>query len=337
MFIDSAKIQVKSGKGGNGCVSFLREKYRPHGGPDGGDGGSGGDVLFRVDPQLNTLLDFRYQRKHFAEDGQNGRGKNQVGKSGRDLIIPVPCGTLIYDDENGVLLADLNTEDASILLAKGGRGGKGNAHFASSTHQVPRFAQNGEAGQELVIRLELKLLADVGIIGFPNVGKSTFISRVSAAKPKIADFPFTTLVPHLGVVKIGDFSSLVFADIPGIIEGASEGKGLGLRFLRHVERTSLLLHFIDPHGYWEGDRDPLSDYSILNQELASHLQSLAAKRQIVVINKCDVPGAEEKVAPLLKELKKDDIAVFFISAVTGHGVEKLLTAIAAFFRSDDMV
>jgi len=329
MFIDLVKIYVQSGKGGNGCVSFLREKYRPRGGPNGGNGGAGADVVFVSDPQLNTLLDFHFQQHFEAPPGQPGRSRNKSGKSGAALVIRVPIGTQIFDDQTNVLIGELKNVHQELIVARGGRGGKGNAHFASSTRQTPRFAQEGEPGQELFLRLELKLLADVGIIGYPNVGKSTFISRISAARPKIASFPFTTLVPHLGVVRFGEHQPLVFADIPGIIEGAHEGKGLGLTFLRHVERTRLLLHIIDPTPLPE--RDPVQDYQIINHELASYHAPLKDKHQLVVINKCDLPDNRERAARLARKLAKLGHNVYYISAVTGEGVKELLAAIFLLF------
>lgn len=328
MFVDSAKILVRSGKGGDGCLSFLREKFRPRGGPDGGNGGKGGDVIIQVDPRLNTLIDFKFQPRYLAGNGSSGSGRNRSGRAGEDLRILVPLGTLVYD-EAGNLLGDLDHEQAVLVVARGGRGGKGNAHFASSTHQAPRFAQPGEPAQELELRLELKLLADVGIIGFPNTGKSTLISRISAARPKIADFPFTTLVPHLGVVRFGEYQSLVFADIPGIIEGAHTGKGLGLEFLRHVERTKLLLHLIDPFG---GEaRDPLHDWEVLNRELRLFSPSLADKPQIVVVNKCDLTEATERGEDLARRCATENIPIFFISAVAGSGIDGLLSRISRDF------
>ncbi|MFC1849074.1 GTPase ObgE [candidate division CSSED10-310 bacterium] len=333
MFIDSVKIFIQSGNGGNGCVSFLREKYRPRGGPNGGDGGKGGDVILKADSGLNTLMDFRFRQRFQARHGEHGRGRNQSGKSSPALILSVPVGTLVYEDTTGTLIGDLDQAEAELVVARGGRGGKGNAHFASSTQRAPRFAQKGEAGQEQNLRLELKLLADVGIIGFPNAGKSTFLSRVSAARPKIADFPFTTLIPHLGVVQLQEFKSLVFADIPGIIEGAHQGKGLGLMFLRHVERTRLILHFIDPTEFT--NRDPLSDYHILNNELSSYHPGLEDKPQFVIINKCDVPNTRERAADIKNELAGKEIPLFYISAVTGSGVDELLARITQFFFKQD--
>lgn len=330
MFLDSAKIFIQSGKGGNGCVSFLREKYRPNGGPDGGDGGKGGDIVFVTDPRLNTLIDFRYHQHYRANNGSHGKGKNRAGKSAKDLLINIPLGTLIYDDDNNTVLADMDKVDSKVILARGGRGGKGNAHFASSTYQSPRFSQEGEAGQERWIRLELKLLADVGVIGFPNAGKSTFISRVSAARPKIADFPFTTLVPNLGIVHFRDFRNLCFADIPGIIEGAHLGKGLGLKFLKHVERTNLLLHFIDPVA--PGNRSPFSDYKMLNNELAAYLSLLKKKPQFVVFNKIDVTEARDNISELKIHLTKANIAFFEISSISGEGIQSLLNEIDKFFQ-----
>ncbi|MBN2384427.1 GTPase ObgE [bacterium] len=331
MFIDSVKIYIRSGNGGRGCVSFLREKYRPRGGPDGGDGGRGGDVVFITEPRLNTLLDFHYQQHFKADHGQPGQGRKRSGKSAEPLPIRIPIGTSIYDDATGTLLGDLSAAGQELIVARGGRGGKGNAHFASSTQQVPRFAQQGEQGQELWLRLELKLLADVGIIGYPNVGKSTFIARISAARPKIADFPFTTLEPHLGVARFDDNPPIVFADIPGIIEGAHQGKGLGLKFLKHIERTRLLLHFIDPTPLPE--RDPVRDYQIIQHELVAYHKPLGDRPQFVIVNKCDIPENRERADPLEKLINQLGGQIFYISAVTGAGTKELLSRISLFFQS----
>lgn len=322
MFTDYVKIIVKSGDGGNGAVSFRREKYVAAGGPDGGDGGKGGDVYFTVDPDSNTLLDFRYTKKFKAENGKNGEGSHRYGKSGEDLYIKVPLGTIIKDAETGSVLADLCEKGQTELVFPGGRGGKGNSHFATSTRQAPRFSQGGEKGIEKEIILELKLLADVGLIGFPNVGKSTFLSAVTSATPKIADYHFTTLEPNLGVVKSEYGDSFVIADIPGIIEGASTGTGLGLQFLRHIERTRLLLHVIDVSGI-EG-RNPVVDFNIINNELKTYSEKLSTRKQIIVASKADLIQDEELYNELEKLAKENKMEIFKISAVTGEGVKELL-------------
>ena len=325
-FIDEAKIFVKAGDGGRGCVSFRREKYVPFGGPNGGDGGKGGDVIFMASASHNTLLDLKYNQHHVAKSGGHGEGSNRTGRSAPDLVIPVPVGTLVIDDETGDILADLVTADQRYVVAQGGIGGRGNARFKTSTNQAPRFAQSGIPGEERWIRLELKLLADVGIIGLPNVGKSTFISRVSAARPKIADYPFTTLTPHLGVVRYGEnFNSFVLADIPGLIEGAHQGVGMGIQFLRHIERTSLLLHILDI------SRDEIStgwhDYEVINSELASYSPELIQKPQIVAVNKTDLPVTRQKLDNVLQIFAERDIVIYPFSAATGEGIPALLNII----------
>ncbi|KIE43526.1 MULTISPECIES: GTPase ObgE [Geobacter] len=325
-FIDEVKIHVQSGHGGAGCVSFRREKFIPFGGPNGGDGGRGGDVIFRVDPNLSTLLDLRYRPHLKAGSGKNGMGKDRHGAGGEDLVIPVPPGTIIKDAETGEILADLVAAGEEIVLLKGGRGGQGNARFATSTNRAPKFAQPGEPEEERWLRLELKLLADVGLLGFPNVGKTSFITRVSAARPKIADYPFTTLKPNLGVVPYKNYRSFVIADIPGIIEGASEGAGLGHRFLKHVERTTVLLHVLDLS--WMPDRDPVREYEALNRELALFSPELADKRQIVVVNKMDLPAVRENLPAVLPWFRERGLAVFPLSAATGEGIPPLLDEIA---------
>ncbi|AAR36604.1 GTPase ObgE [Geobacter sulfurreducens] len=325
-FIDEVKIHVQSGHGGAGCVSFRREKFIPFGGPNGGDGGRGGDVIFRVDSNLSTLLDLRYRPHLKAGSGKNGMGKDRHGAGGEDLVIPVPPGTIIKDAETGEILADLVTAGEEIVLLKGGRGGQGNARFATSTNRAPKFAQPGEPEEQRWLRLELKLLADVGLLGFPNVGKSSFITRVSAARPKIADYPFTTLKPNLGVVPYKNYRSFVIADIPGIIEGASEGAGLGHRFLKHVERTTVLLHVLDLS--WMPDRDPIREYEALNRELALFSPELADKRQIVVVNKMDLPAVRENLPAVLPWFRERGLAVFPLSAATGEGISPLLDEIA---------
>ncbi|HID64379.1 MAG TPA: GTPase ObgE [Anaerolineae bacterium] len=318
MFFDEAKIYVKAGDGGSGCVSFRREKYVPFGGPNGGNGGKGGDVYLVADPHLNTLINFK-KRSHFkARRGSHGRGKNQTGKQGEDLIIAVPPGTVAYDADTGQLLADLVQPDQRALVARGGRGGRGNAAFATPTNQAPRLAEKGEPGQERWLRLELKLIADVGIVGVPNAGKSTLLAAVSAARPKIADYPFTTLEPNLGVVTVDD-RDFVLADIPGLIEGAHAGAGLGHQFLRHVERTRLLIHLLDG-----ASADPLGDFEKINEELALFNPQLARKPQVVVLNKMDLPQAQELWPRIRRETKKLGLEAMSISAVTGQGVPTLL-------------
>ena len=323
MFSDYVKIRIKSGNGGNGAVSFRREKYVAAGGPDGGDGGKGGDVYFYVDPNQNTLINFRYNKKYSAEDGKNGEGGHRYGKSGENLRIGVPLGTIVKDANTGLMLADLSMPNQEELILSGGRGGKGNSHFATSTRQAPRFSQDGEKTEEKEIILELKVLADVGLLGFPNVGKSTFLSVVTSATPKIANYQFTTLEPNLGVVKSTYGDSFVIADIPGIIEGASEGVGLGLKFLRHIERTRLLLHFIDVSGS-EG-RNPVEDFNTINSELAKYSEKLAKRKQIIVATKADILQNEESFKELEKMAKEKNIEIFKISAVTGDGIKELLT------------
>ena len=322
MFSDYAKIIIKSGDGGDGAVSFRREKYVAAGGPDGGDGGRGGSIYFIVDPDSNTLIDFRFKKKFKAENGKNGEGARKYGKSGEDLYVKVPQGTIIKDAETGKVIADLSEKGQVELILPGGRGGKGNCHFATSTRQAPRFSQDGEKGMEKEVILELKLLADVGLIGFPNVGKSTFLSRTTSATPKIADYHFTTLEPNLGVVKNEDGESFVIADIPGIIEGASNGTGLGLQFLRHIERTRLLLHVIDVSGV-EG-RKPVEDFKIINDELKNYSEKLSTRKQIIVANKIDSMQDESLYKDLEELAKKNGMEIFKISAVTGEGISNLL-------------
>ena len=322
MFTDYVKISIKAGDGGDGAVTFRREKYVAAGGPDGGDGGNGGSIYFQVDPNANTLIDFRYNKKYKAQNGENGSGANCYGKKGEDLYINVPIGTIIKDAETGKVVADLSKEGQVELVLKGGRGGKGNSHFATSTRQAPRFAQGGDKGEEKEVILELKLLADVGLLGFPNVGKSTFLSVVTAAKPKIANYHFTTIDPNLGVVKTKTGNSFVIADIPGIIEGASEGVGLGIQFLRHVERTRLLLHVIDVSGT-EG-RNPVEDFYTINEELKKYSEKLATRKQIIVASKIDVMQDESLLQELEELAKKENLELFKISGVTGEGVEALI-------------
>ena len=331
MFTDYAKIYAKAGNGGNGAISFRREKYIAAGGPDGGDGGKGGDIYFIVNPDANTLIDFRYKKKFKAQNGNNGEGAHKSGKSGEDLYIKVPIGTIIKDAETGEILADLSEKGQKALILHGGKGGKGNSNFATSTRQAPRFAGGGEEGEEKELILELKLLADVGLIGFPSVGKSTLLSVVTAARPKIADYHFTTLEPNLGVVKPEYGESFVIADIPGLIEGASKGAGLGTQFLRHIERTRLLLHVIDVSAS-EG-RDPVEDFYVINKELAEYSPKLAKRKQIIVANKIDSmqdPTLYEKLEKLAKE---KNMEIFKISAVTGQGIKELMSEVSKILKT----
>ncbi|ATY84363.1 GTPase ObgE [Kyrpidia spormannii] len=324
MWIDTAAIYVKGGDGGNGIVSFRREKYVPMGGPAGGDGGRGGDVVLQVDEGLRTLIDFRYQRHFKAERGENGKPKNQHGKSAEDLVIKVPPGTVVRDRESGRILGDLTRHGQRLVVARGGRGGRGNTHYATPQNKAPRMAENGEPGEERWIVLELKVLADVGLVGLPSVGKSTLLASVTAAKPKIADYPFTTLSPNLGVVDVGDGRSFVMADLPGLIEGAHAGHGLGHQFLRHVERTRVIVHVVDmasPEG-----RDPYADWKQINEELRLYDPRLLERVQIVAANKMDLPGAAERLQAFRKRV--GDVPVFPISAATGEGVRELIYAVA---------
>ena len=327
MFIDRAKIHVQGGDGGNGVTAFRREKFVPRGGPSGGDGGRGGDVIITADDSLNTLLHLRYNPRHIAQRGLHGEGSNRSGRNGEDTVIKVPVGTQIFDATTGDLLSDLSHDGDNWRAARGGRGGFGNAHFATSTNRAPRYHQDGSKGEELELQLELKLLADVGLVGFPNAGKSTFISTVSAARPKIADYPFTTLEPHLGVVDLGDFRTFVIADIPGLIEGAHTGAGLGDRFLRHIERTKLLLHLVDVSSV--SGRDAVSDYETVNRELASYNEDLAARPQFVVATKIDALDEPQRLDSLKDAALKDGKPFFAISSATGEGVRELVNAMAA--------
>lgn len=320
-FVDYVKSYVRSGDGGRGCVSFRREKYVPKGGPDGGDGGRGGHVIIRATHELNTLVDLRYWREYKADGGEHGKGSNKSGKDAEDRIILVPIGTIVKDAETEEVLADLDHDAAEVIVAKGGRGGQGNQHFATSTRQVPRFAQPGEPGEERWVIFELKLLADVGLLGMPNAGKSTLISVISAARPKIADYPFTTLVPNLGVVKTGDYKSFVVADIPGLIEGAHRGVGLGFQFLRHVERTHFLLHLVDVSEMVI--EDPVETFEKINKELVLYNPELAAKPMIVVATKIDIAGDGVHLAALKEHCEARDLPFFAISAATGQGVQQL--------------
>lgn len=325
MFIDQVSVYVKAGDGGNGIAAFRREKYVPKGGPAGGDGGNGGDVIFQVDEGLNTLIDFRYNRHFKADRGENGMSKSKHGKNAEPLIVPVPPGTTVYDEDTGNMLADLTTHGQQAIIAKGGVGGRGNLRFATSRNPAPNMAENGEPGEERNIRVELKVIADVGLVGFPSVGKSTLLSVVSAARPKIADYHFTTLSPNLGVVDTEDGRSFVMADLPGLIEGANEGVGLGHQFLRHVERTRLIVHVIDMAGI-EG-RDPFTDYVKINEELSQYDKKLNEKKQIIVANKMDMPGAKENLEDFTNKLNKE-VFVYPISALTKDGLKQLLYGIA---------
>ena len=327
MFVDQVDIHVAAGDGGKGCLSFRREKYVPRGGPDGGDGGAGGSVYIVATPRKNTLVDFRFHPEFEARRGQHGQGSNRTGQEGDDLEIEVPIGTLVYEkqpDGEMRLIADLAEEGQRVLIAHGGRGGLGNARFATSTNRAPRKTQPGEPGEEKWLRLELKLLADVGLVGFPNAGKSTLIARISAARPKIADYPFTTLTPNLGVVSMGDDRSFVVADVPGLIEGAHAGHGLGHQFLRHIERTKVLIHLVDVSG--ASGRDPVQDFETINEELRLFDPKLAAKPQLVAANKIDALDEPERLAALERRVSKAKLPLFRISGVTGEGIPALLEA-----------
>ncbi|HOF05746.1 MAG TPA: GTPase ObgE [Syntrophales bacterium] len=326
-FVDEVKIFVQAGHGGRGCVSFRREKYIPRGGPDGGDGGKGGDVILRADRHLSTLLDFRYRPRHLAPNGGNGSGNNCTGHNGADIVIAVPVGTLVKDAETLAVMADLTADGQCCIVARGGIGGKGNAHFATATHRTPRFAQDGMPGEERWLVLELKLLADVGIIGRPNAGKSTFIARVSAARPKIAAYPFTTLVPNLGVVAYGRQQSFVIADIPGLIAGAHAGAGMGVQFLRHVERTSILLHIIDISD--PEHPDAWEAYETVNREMGLFNAALLDKPQVVAIGKIDLPAVRERLKKAIDSFREKGIEVAAFSAVTGEGIPAALRRIVA--------
>ncbi|MDT8071154.1 MAG: GTPase ObgE [Terriglobia bacterium] len=331
MFVDEAKIRVVAGDGGNGCMAFRREKFVPRGGPSGGDGGHGGDVIMEASEKHNTLVHFRFNPEYKAQRGRHGEGSNRTGAEGEDVILKVPVGTLVYDEDTGDLVHDFQTADDRLVIARGGRGGRGNQHFATSTHQAPREHELGRPGEERHLRLELKLLADVGLVGYPNVGKSTLISRISAARPKIADYPFTTLQPNLGVVALGELPnvvSYVVADIPGLIEGASEGAGLGTRFLRHVERTRLLAHLVDVSDA-SGRLDPVKDFEVIMGELANFGADLELKPMIVVASKADVANPE-KLAKVKKYAARKRMPFFEISAVTGQGIKELQWAMARY-------
>jgi GTP-binding protein len=323
MFIDEATVQIRAGHGGRGCVSFRREKFVPRGGPNGGDGGKGGDVLFLADPALDTLLDFRYRRQVRAPNGKPGMGKDMAGLGGKDVLVRVPVGTILYDADTELILRDLDRPGEQVCVAKGGKGGRGNKRFATSTNRAPRIAEDGQPGQERTLRLELKLLADVGLVGLPNAGKSTLLRRISAARPKVAAYPFTTRHPILGIADLGGFRSLVVADIPGLIEGAHEGHGLGIEFLRHIERTRVLLHILDAAGV--DGTPPLRAYETLRDELAGYGHQLLDRPHLVAANKMDLPTAREALDELRAALP---VEVYPISAATGEGIPALLQALS---------
>jgi GTPase len=329
MFVDEAKIRVKAGDGGNGCMAFRREKFVPRGGPSGGDGGRGGDVIMESSERHNTLVHFRFNPEYKAERGRHGEGSNKTGREGDDVVLSVPVGTIVYDELTGETVHDFSNPDDRVVIARGGRGGRGNAQFATSVHQAPREHEQGFPGEERALRLELKLLADVGLVGYPNAGKSTLISRISAARPKIADYPFTTLQPNLGVVAVGDTPgerSFLVADIPGLIEGASEGAGLGTQFLRHIERTRLLAHLVDVSDS-SGRPDPVQDFEVITRELANFGEGLDSKPTIVVATKIDAVNPE-KLTKLKRYAKRKKLDFYAISAVTGEGIDELKFAMA---------
>jgi len=325
MFVDEATIVVKAGDGGAGCTSFRREAHVPKGGPDGGDGGSGGDVVLEADATVSSLLDYHYRRHFKAERGMHGKGSVRHGASGADLVLKVPLGTIVRDADTGEMLVDLTHHGQRVVVARGGRGGRGNIHFVTPTRRAPAFSELGEPAEERRVRLEMKLMADAALVGMPNVGKSSLIARMSAARPKIGDYPFTTIVPNLGVAKAGEYS-FVLADVPGLIEGAHEGVGLGHAFLRHIERTALILHVVDLSGGWEG-RDPLEDVRVIDRELALHAEELAARPRVLVGNKIDVEGAQEASAVLAEFAAAQGTPYFAVSAVTGQGIDSLLLAV----------
>ncbi len=337
MFADRATIWIKSGKGGDGCVSFRREMFVAAGGPDGGDGGNGGDIIFEVDEGLNTLTDFRYIRKYAAENGEDGRSRNCHGKSGEDLVVKVPAGTIIREESTGKIVADMSGENRREIILKGGRGGKGNRHYATATMQVPKYAQPGQPAKELTVLLELKVIADVGLVGFPNVGKSTLLSRVTNAKPKIANYHFTTLNPNLGVVDLDGHQGFVIADIPGLIEGASKGVGLGHEFLRHIERTKVLIHLVDAAST-EG-RDPIADIYAIQAELNAYNPELCKRPQVIAANKIDAifceEGAPDPITRIREEFEPQGISVFPISAVSGKGLKELLYSVQELLSAAD--
>jgi GTP-binding protein len=335
MFVDEIDVFVKGGDGGAGCISFRREKYVPRGGPDGGDGGDGGSVILQADPAITTLLDFHYQRHYTAARGTHGQGANKHGRSGEDTVLRVPLGTTVSQRDGRLPLGDLTEPGQRLVVARGARGGRGNARFATSTNRAPRRADLGRSGEEHWIHLELKLLADVGVVGFPNAGKSTLVSRLSAAKPKIADYPFTTLVPTLGIVRAGDDRTFVIADLPGLIPGAAHGKGLGTRFLRHTERTRLLVHLIDLDP--SIGRDPLADYQAIQDELRAYSEELAARPQVVVVNKIELPGTEAARAAVERFCADHRLSFHAISAVTGEGLPALVHEMARRLASERWV
>lgn len=323
-FIDEARVFLKAGNGGNGCISFRREKFVPKGGPDGGNGGDGGSIIFKAEKGINTLIDFKYKRHYRAENGEHGRGKDQNGRNGKDLVLKIPVGTIIKSAEDGRVIADLVKDGDTVVVARGGRGGRGNASFRTATRQAPRIATKGEKGESLWVILELHLIADVGIIGMPNSGKSTLISRISRARPKIADYPFTTLAPNLGVVKYRDFNSFVVADLPGLIEGAHRGDGLGIKFLRHIERTKVLLHLISMDSPGES---LIEKYRIIRREMQLYSDDLMKKAEVVAVNKIDLPFVRENLERIKKEFAGEKIKVYPVSAVRGDGIDELLDAI----------
>ena len=333
-FIDEVTIYVKAGDGGDGSAAMRREDGVPRGGPSGGDGGNGGSIIMVADPQLATLLDFKYRRHYKADRGENGRNKDQYGAAGEELVLRVPIGTVIYDDTTGDMLADLDTPGARHAVAKGGHGGRGNIHFKTAWNQAPRTAEPGTLGEERTLRLELKLMADVGLLGYPNVGKSTFISKVSRARPKIANYPFTTLAPNLGVVQLSGERTMVIADIPGLIEGAAEGAGLGHQFLRHVERCSVLLHIVEAGEFTGENREPLHDYEVINSELARYAPALAKKPQLVVLGKSDAT-TDEMVADVTARFAERGVTLHVMSGVTGAGVEQILEGLWQLSRRAD--
>ncbi len=326
-FVDEVEIDVAAGDGGNGCAAFRREKFMPMGGPSGGDGGRGGDVIFRAQDRMSTLLDFQYRTVVGAPRGENGRGKDQFGRGGEDLVVDVPVGTQVFDAETGEMIADLDERDKTAVIARGGQGGRGNMRFATSFDRAPRKAEPGERGERKRVRLELKLLADVGVIGFPNVGKSTFISTVSRATPKIADYPFTTLVPNLGVVSLGEDRTFVIADIPGIIEGAAEGAGLGIRFLKHIERNRALLHILTID--YDEDRDPVSDFDVLMKELAAFNEQLSTRPMVVALSKSDLPDVRDKEEEIRAAMKERGHTLLMFSSASRQGITPILEALHA--------
>ena len=335
MFIDVAKISLKAGKGGNGIVAWRREKFEPSGGPYGGNGGNGGSIILKVDEGIRTLMDFRYKGAYKGENGEDGRSKKQFGAKGQDIILKVPQGTLVLDEASRGIIVDLKEKDQTFVIVRGGRGGRGNAEFATATRQAPGFAEAGTKGQEREIILELKLLADVGLIGYPNVGKSTILSMLSAAKPKIANYHFTTLKPNLGVVRVGEEQSYVLADIPGLIEGASEGIGLGHDFLKHIERTSVLVHVLDVSG--SEDRDPIEDFYKINEELKGYNEKLQTKPQIIAANKMDIPTALEELEKLRQEFEPRVYTIYPVSAATGEGINELKYGIWELLSNTEIV